>query len=193
MTVTLIGPKDRAYKGPYINTTSSSKDWSQGLSPFLLGPVELYLHEDRMIRSRTFENAWQFCKVYNQFDAAGRPSDDYWAWASNGWNLSRGIRYPMGKGARPAYSWWNGEALGYIDARKRIYAPLYAECVLRTRAWELLKQIYEDTGEIVLWDYDGYRHRDLGMSYSDVVHCAEMTMGHSFVLAMLLEGNLAWQ
>jgi hypothetical protein len=35
----------------------------------------------------------------------------------------------MGRGAKPEYSLWDGERLDYIEARKRIYAPLYARAV----------------------------------------------------------------
>jgi hypothetical protein len=32
-------------------------------------------------------------------------------------------------GAKPEYSYWDGKKYGYVAARKRIYAPLYASLV----------------------------------------------------------------
>ena len=45
-----------------VNTTSRSNDWSKGLSPFFLGPVDLYAG----LSAKNVENAWQFAKVYPQ-------------------------------------------------------------------------------------------------------------------------------
>ena len=33
----------------------------------------------------------------------------------------------MGKGKIPLYSWWKGQKLDYINARKQIYVPLYSQ------------------------------------------------------------------
>jgi hypothetical protein len=40
--------------GVVIDTTSKSTNWSKGLSPFFLGPIDLY---DDMV-SQNFESAW---------------------------------------------------------------------------------------------------------------------------------------
>ncbi len=45
-----------------IDTTSRSRTWSKGLSPFYLGPIPLYGHESP---ARVMENAWQYSKVYS--------------------------------------------------------------------------------------------------------------------------------
>lgn len=71
------------------------------------------------------ENAWQYAKVYKRHTSSlGNPTSDYWVWARQGWSSRIANRYPMGKGSKPEYSLWNGEKLGYIDARRKIYAPL---------------------------------------------------------------------
>lgn len=70
-----------------VNTTSRSKDWSRGLSPFFVGPVELY--DGRV--AQNVENAWQFSKVYRKIYSQqhigpdGLPNEDYWKWAEAGW------------------------------------------------------------------------------------------------------------
>jgi hypothetical protein len=96
----------------------------------------------------------------------------------------------MGKGAKPEYSWWDGQALGYIEARKKIYVPLYSKAVLNTPAFERLLELYDRYGELVLWDFDGYDHRALDMDLKDVLNFPHRNMGHAFVLMMLLEAKL---
>lgn len=166
--------------GKVFNVTSKGNfHW---LSPFTLGPVDLY---DGYF-SQNVENAWQYSKVYKQHDDNG-PTQEYWDWAVNGWNKRWADRYPMGKGAVPEYSYWDGEKLGYIEARKKIYAPLYSEAIRkdRTRFFEVLCSTAKK-GDITIQDYDAYNHHKLGMTLYDVMHEEKRKMGHGFVLAMMI-------
>jgi hypothetical protein len=185
--VKVIGPRDRkaANDPTVINTTSRSNHWSRGLSPFYLGPVELYGGHV----SLNFENAWQYAKVYEEDADDGEPSSRYWEWALAGWASEKAHRYPKGKGRKPLYSLWDGEKLSYVEARKKIYIPLYAREVRKTSAFAHLKMLH-DMDDVVLWDFDGYDHRKLGMSYDDVINSETRKCGHGFVLAMMLEGLL---
>jgi hypothetical protein len=184
--VTIIGPKDP--RNPQaINTTSRSSTWSKGLSPFFLGPVKLYGN----YVAQKVENAWQFTKLYREHaDINNEPTDKYWEWAKAGWNSQWAERYPMGRGKKPLCSLWDGKRYTYIEARKNIYIPLYSQAVRETEAYKTLSQIYNSEKKIILWDFDGYNHRELGMSYEDVVNCETRKCGHAFVLAMMLEGIL---
>lgn len=174
---------------PVINTTSRSNTWSRGLSPFFLGPVPLYDGTFAL----NMENAWQYAKVYpHQVDEEGNPTADYFTWARSGWEKNYADRYPMGRGAKPLYSWWDGKKLSYVDARKAIYAPLYAQAVEKTTAYNTLVQWYEQQGEIWLWDFDAYDHHKLNMSYKDVLLNEKKKMGHAFVLAMMLDNQRVW-
>src|SRR5690606_26936942 len=119
-------------------------------------------------------------------DSAGDPSALWFTWARRGWSASRADRYPRGKGARPLYAYWDGEKLGYIEARKRIYIPLYAQAVLRTPQFRELCRRAENE-HLALFDFDGYRHEGFGMTLAEVVECPEKTMGHAFVLKLLVE------
>lgn len=187
MTVRICTPRTKVTD--YINTTSRSGNWSVGLSPFYLGPVDLY---DGYV-ARNVENAWQYAKVYPQHvDEKGNPSIDYWTWAQYGWGKERADRYPMGKGAKPLYSYWDGRKLSYVEARKKIYAPIYAKAVEKTEAFKKLTEIYKEKGEIWLWDFDGYDHVKLGMTFKDVIDCETRKMGHAFVLAMMLQNERVW-
>lgn len=188
--IRIVGPKDylpgKLPEG-VVDTTSRSRTWSRGLSPFFLGPVPLY--DGSVVPAATcVENGWQFSKVYPPFvGPGGLPLPAYFQWAKAGWENPVAQRYPMGKGAIPAYSWWAGETMDYIAARKRIYIPLYAKAVLPTAAFNQLLALYKANGEITLWDFDGYDHRRLGMTLREVVDNPDRKMGHAFVLALLLE------
>ena len=184
----VIGPKDPRISHA-INTTSRSKNWSKGLSPFFLGPVTLSGAKNQI--SRNVENAWQFTKVYPEHLENELPSQKYFTWARAGFQDWRAHRYPMGKGRKPAFSWWNGKKLSYIEARKERYMPVYSQAVSQSEAFQKLKQEFEHEKDVYLWDFDGYNHRVLDMSWNDVVHDETRKMGHAFVLAMMLEGVLS--
>jgi hypothetical protein len=187
MTVHICNPRTKM--SGYINTTSRSNCWSVGLSPFYLGPVDLY---DGHI-ARNVENAWQYSKVYAQHADEKGPTIDYWTWAQYGWARERADRYPMGKGVKPLYSWWDGQKFPYVEARKKIYAPLYAKAVEKSDAYKQLAEIYKDKKEIWLWDFDGYDYHKEGMTLKDVLNCESKKMGHAFVLAMLLQNERVWE
>lgn len=166
-----------------INTTSTSKDIFKQLSPFFLGPCNLY----RSYVSRTMENAWQYSKVYQKFtDKEGNPTSGYFQWATSGWARLTANRYPMGKGAKPLYAFWDGQKLNYIEARKQIYIPLYSELVEKTQAFALLKEKLKQNINLILLDFDGYDHDNLKMSLEDVINDPSKTMGHAFIIKKLL-------
>ena len=156
------------------------------MSPFLVGPVDLYGGHV----AQNMENAWQFAKVYPEHVDCdtGEPTEEYWDWAATGWADPRAYRYPKGKGRIPKYSWWDGKKLDYVQARKRIYFPLYAKAVAKTEAFARLLAYYREAGKATLWDFDGYDHRALNMTYKDVLNDPGRKMGHAFVLGFLLEG-----
>ena len=187
MTIFVL-PKFRKTDLRSFDVTSSGGPLRM-LSPFVLGPVPLYPGVQR--EAKNVENAWQYSKVYAEHTdpESGDPTDEYWAWAAMGWSNAHAVRYPMGKGAIPLYSMWDFQHLGYIEARKRIYIPLYSGGVRRyaQSSLRLLRQAASQ-GDIAIKDYDAYDHRALGYSWDDVVNDPRRKMGHGFVLAMVLEG-----
>ena len=140
--------------------------------------------------SKNMENAWQYSKVYGCHVKDGEPTNAYWQWAQIGWNSSRAHRYPMGKGRKPKFALWGGEKLSYIEARKKIYIPLYSNAVAKTDAYQKLKEICNENEIVYLWDFDGYRHDDLKMSFKDVLNHPDKKMGHAFVLAVMLKRGI---
>jgi len=184
----ILGPGYKIPEGvTVINTTSRSDNWGRGLSPFFAGPVELY----DGYKSYNVENAWQFSKVYEYYlEEDGSIGERYFNWATDGWRSIRAHRYPMGKEAKPLYSYWDGQIHTYVEARSKIYIPLYASAVQKTSAFRQLKNLYESNIDLYLWDFDGYNHRALGLTYDQVINDPVRKMGHAFVLAMILENYL---
>lgn len=186
MTVHVI-PKwvKNPYDCPEVNTTSSGGIY-RDLSPFILGPIDTYIPG---VQSQNFENLWQFSKVYKEYLYNGAIFWSWFAWRDAGWADKIARRYPMGKGRKPAFSYWDGKRLGYIAARKKIYAPIYAENVIKTDSYHRLRELYRYYN-VTLKDYDAYDHIVMGMTLKDVINNPDHKMGHAFVLAMILEGVL---
>lgn len=175
-----------------IDTTSHSHGMWQQLSPFYLGPCKLW---DGHV-AQNVENAWQYSKAYDpQHFTAGKFDRSKWLrWAREGWDNNRAVRYPMGRGATPAFSVWGDETYFYVEARARIYVPLYARAVRKTEAWRNLKSMYANGDPIVLRDFDGYDREEDGSSLIHVLTNPRKKMGHAFVLAMMLEwGEYFWR
>lgn len=196
MTVYVLNRfKENPYSGIVVDTTSRGNN--KDLSPFYLGPVSTY---EPGIMAANMENLWQYSKVYQEhaymqktpFDLlspmAWEPADSYYTWRNDGWTRSRAVRYPMGKGAKPLYSLWKGTKLDYINSRKVIYAPFYASAVLKTRSYTMLYNYVKSGQNVILTDFDGYDYIGMGVGLKDVINNPKKTMGHAFVIAMLLTG-----
>jgi hypothetical protein len=190
--IVLVGPStcpDPHINLPnFVNTTSISKSFGKGLSPFFLGPVPLYDGAPTKL-SFIVENVWQYSKIYPEYDNNGTPSENFFEWSKNGYLLRHANKYPLGKNKKPLYFWW-GEKLEYIEARKKIYLPTYWNKVKTTQAFEKLKEIYNNNETIYLWDFNSYSSEELNMGFESLLDYDQKTMGHSLILAMGLEGYL---
>lgn len=185
--IKFVGPKEikNISEDQYvINVTSTSNTWSKYLSPFYVGPVNLY---NGMV-SKNFENAYQYSKVYKEHvGAIGLPTEEWFKWAQDGWKNLKGVRYPMGKDAIPEYLYWDGKKYGYIDGRKQVYVPLYASTVKKTDAFKRLEREYNNKEfNITLFDFDVYDKGE--KSYKELMEDPTKKFGHGFILGMLLEG-----
>ena len=169
---------DVTSRRPFAPTTRPVPE----LSPFTLGPVQLWGGH----WAANVENAWQYSRRYHEH------YPDWLWWVKQGWAKERADRYPLGKGAKPYCSMWGLEELDYIQARKRIYIPLYAQAV-RFYKWDVYEQLrrqHESSGVIAILDFDAYDRFKLGYSWDDVVNDPDRKMGHAFVLGMMIEGVL---
>lgn len=194
--IRMIGPHDRPAftkrKGTIlIDVTSHSRTWTQVFSPFLLGPVPLYGE----YVSQNVENAWQYSKVYpKHITEEGLVNQEYWRWARRGWENQRANRYPMGKGAIPAFSLWDGDRLGYVAAKQRIYIPLYEQAVRDSGYLRSLVQFVEDCQadglEVGFFDFDVFDLQKERLTYDQVLN-SNRKLGHAFVLARMVEKERA--
>jgi hypothetical protein len=168
-----------------VNTTSNSRvEVERTLSPFFLGPVF-----PGKCLSENMENAWQYSKVYkHHLNEDGTIKDEYFEWRNKGFAQKWATRYPMGKNRSPEFTLLNDDRLGYIEARKALYIPLYNQSVIYAEGFHYCREILQSTN-LVLHDYDGYDHEKLNMTMEDVVNNKYRRMGHAFVLKMLLDLN----
>ena len=186
----ILGKRERYEKDKYfrLDTTSGNivESHRKSLSPFFLGPVECYGGHV----AQNVENAWQYSKVYKcHVDENGNPTEEYFKWRDKGWACEEAHRHPMGKEI-PLYSYWEIEGkpvkLGYIEGRKKIYIPMYAQAVFKNPfGLDLIKSLLRQNN-VALADFDGYNHKALGQSYYDVLNNPLKKMGHAFVLGMLI-------
>lgn len=192
----IIGPKDRIrteQKNVVFNVTSQSREWTKCFSPFLLGPVTI---APGGLQSINVENAWQFSKVYEEdYDKVNKtPKSSYWKWAASGWATKRAFRYPKGR-RKPMCVWWNGKEMGYIEARKEIYIPLYTQAVLDRKTdfanlISMVKRHIDEGFNVYFWDFDGYNHYKMNLTYDQIVNDPSRPLGHAFVLAYMVENVL---
>lgn len=166
-----------------INCTSRSTTKYRALSPFLRCDLDLY---DGLV-AKNVENAWQFSKVYREHETNGMPNDKWIRWRNNGFSSEHAYRYPMGKDARPLYTYYNGMKHSYVEARKEVYFPLYIESMRNNQVFHELKELFE-LGEqpIAIRDFDVYRIDKSKIPLAEVVDNPHKKCGHGFVLYHLL-------
>jgi hypothetical protein len=185
MSLTVYGRRDKI-PSDYIkyNVTSTSKDKYSRFSPFILGPCVVKPLGDE-IKSKNMENAWQFSKKYKS-----QTLDEWKVWSMKGFNDIYAHRYPMGRGAIP-----EGKLIDYIEARYKIYSPLYAAAVEKDCKDLLaeLKSLYDEGKKIALFDFDGYDYEYTKASLEDVMYNPKRKMGHAFIIAMIITNNRVWE
>lgn len=170
-----------------IYCTSYSKDKYRQLSPFMITNPYCYAG----LSAKSVENAWQFSKVYPEHvDSEGNPTPEWFTWRNKGFNYYKPFRYPMGKGAVPLYSWWNGGKYKYIEARKRIYIPLYELSVKSNPIFVSLKKDYERGELLAIKDFDVYRFDLDNLTLNEVLNDPTKKYGHGYVLLNMLTNEL---
>lgn len=171
-----------------IDCTSWSKEpWSRAFSPFYLGPVEVTPYDETLV-SQNMENAWQFSKVFSGYE----DKEKYLEWAKKGFDSKKAIRYPIARGTHSLYHVHKGEKLNKVEARKKIYCPLYAYCVEKYAkdALDKLRDLYLEGKNIALLDFDGYSKYT---SLKEVLNDPNKKMGQAFVLAMIILNQRYWE
>lgn len=136
------------------------------------------------------------------------PTQAWWNYARAGWNNERfnvnhpefknykGIlRHPVSRLPKakekcsPSFVWWNGRRISYLEGRKEVYGALYTDLIVKTEAFQRLKDMYDRGENIALFDFDGTDHVGLGRSYENLLNDPGRPFGHGLLLCMLLEGK----
>ena len=146
---------------------------------FSLSPYSLKDSQGTLI-----ENVWQFSKVYKKVPKIrqtysrwdqrviwAHPAEEhlremklmpeYWAWRTKGFQTHDAVRYPVGIKHRKTceYSVFAGpegyEQLGYVDARKKIYVPLYIQAIQQEKQFLELKLRLQRGEKLLIIDVDG--------------------------------------
>lgn len=170
---------------PVVNVTSRGVGWGRSLSPFLIGPIKIWEGS----WSKNFENLWQYSKVFEGYGDENGPYEKWFEWAKAGWAKKWADRYPMGRGVKPLYSYWNGEKLSYVEARKKIYIPLYSAAVRDSYGYGKLEGEYLGNEVLVIQDFDAHNIMvDKDYDIWGLVGNENVKVGHGYVLAMMLLG-----
>ncbi|KAF0973511.1 hypothetical protein FDP41_008215 [Naegleria fowleri] len=192
-------------------STSSDKFYKQ-LSPMLLGPYEYQMNPEhdyalsehkhskieKTIQVYNSENLWQFSKVWpgeeevDRLTGQTRPNKTFFDRRMEGWNDKKAHRW-VKKGEKPLYAWWKGQKLDYMQARRAIYCPLYAEKVIHTEGYKKLENLLKRGDNLLILGYDGYDYHAEGMTLDDCFNDVSRPFGHELVLCGLLTGQYVWQ
>ena len=165
-----------------VNCTSRSTTIYRALSPFM--PFNLQLYDG--LTAKNVENAWQFSKVYQQHDDNGIPNKAWYDWRDKGFNDNHAHRYPMGKN-KPLYTFYDNRKLSYVEARKKVYFPLYIQSMINNPVFLELKSLFDDgVSKIAIRDFDVYRLNKTTLA--DAVDNPYKKAGHGFVLYHMLTG-----
>jgi hypothetical protein len=199
---------------------SSKQVDGKKLSPFVLGPVEADASNHDAPACKSFENFWQFSKVYAKTQkqkqknwtqiaeqhaalSSGEneePFPAYFRWRDRGFRSSQAIRRPNGtiaKGGKPLYTLYRGKRLGYIDARKQLYQPIYQRLARSTAEYGKLLRLMRDGQNVLLIEPDGpdVRSYPEGREMSEpllaeLIDDERHIYGHGFALASALLEDL---
>lgn len=199
-----------------INVCSCTTGTMRQLSPMLLGPVVLAEHVDAATLARdesqrlggvalpasasNLENLWQYGKVWSGdiAEGSGAPSAGFFRRRAAGWTKAKADRHaladPSRKGSAQCrrtqetrYHYWFGQYLGYVEARRRVYAPLYERLVRETDAWKELEARVARGEKLLLIGYDAYDRED--RSWDECFANEKRPFGHEMVLACMLENQ----
>jgi len=90
----------------------------------------------------------------------------------------------------PLHCWWLGKAYPYVEARCRMYIPMYADLVARTPAYRALKAEVDAGQDVLLIGYDGYPTPKPLVEY---LRDPAVRFGHELVLAAMLRDEAPWE
>ena len=167
-----------------IQVCSNTKKGKE-LSPMCL---HIVLNNELVI----FENFWQNLKVYSfELDNDGNILPSYFIRRDKNFKDTKGHRrvFPKKllkeKNAKVEFVYYNNKKYNWIDSRKEIYCPMYAEIVKETTYFKQLKERFNNGEKLLIIGYDGF---NFDPENDDVKYHLEDTskpVGHEFVICFL--------
>ena len=143
----------------------------------------------RGVRSKTVENAWQFLKVW--------PEEDGWneAEALTAFGSDCAIRYPRGRGKKAIGHHWHetGELIDYVEARQRIYLPLYLKMLELPDRVEIIERLKNQAAikPVSIWDFDSYGIKAVGLTnIFDTIFYEKRPFAHAFIVAIAVRNEV---
>jgi len=182
-------PLREGYKN--VNCCSAAPGINKQLSPMKLGPYTYEHPGEGTFGITNLENLWQFSKVFvgEENPKTKRPTSEFFDRRKNGWKDTKAHRHV--KRDKCLYSYWKGEKLSYMEARRKIYCPLYAEKVVETEAYKKIKKLVDDGYNVQILGFDGYDYE--GKTLKECFEDVSKPFGHELVLCCLLTDNLVWE
>ncbi|KAH3742976.1 hypothetical protein Pelo_15632 [Pelomyxa schiedti] len=206
----------------YIHTDEST--FGGDLSPYHLRTREGFIIENVWQFSKLYpkvpaqnqpqyQGGWTHPQEVHCDPKTKKPTDAYWRWRHKGFMFPHAVRYPVGTEARAQClcSIWpmdasaasDNQCLGYIEARKRIYCGLYAQCAPSAPSFAKMQRLLSDGTSIQIIEVDGpnpelqyapydriCRERPGLLMDAEVVnlllHDKRNPFGHGFTIAALL-------
>lgn len=232
-----VAGKARGCPYPKLKNYVVIPAWSRGagewkkLSPFFIGPIEYKDSGGEISKAKIFENFWQGQKVYTQIEKQNQkknewvwpktrqmdknqnPNDSWYKWNAALMKHKKAVRRPAGK-AIPKYAYWEGEKLGIIESRKRIYIPYYQKLIRKSPVYKKLLKMVKSGKNIIIVEPDGPDIRlfpdgkevygNLLEEWIEVTDRKEVdetedgksryrAYGHGFVIAQTLIEDLLWE
>ena len=163
-----------------IVTSHNRKGLGASLSPYVVADSKGRIMENLWQFSKVYTRVhaqiqpnwtWEAEEHYvsDKSTAKGHLTSEYWEWRQAGMEHDKPVRYPNGfKGkAECLFALWPDDnesvldpkakmsEIGYIDARKKIYAPLYVELAKDNKELKKLQDMLESGVSIQIIDVDG--------------------------------------
>jgi hypothetical protein len=197
------------------------------LSPMLLGPI--LDPETDEVWALNIEDAWQGAKVYPHHLLGAAPEDEArWlpAWLEYNRRVrmsGQALRHRATTAQRAAaaaaagvattnsgvFTWFRGQHLSYVDARRVMYMPWYEALAEREPAFVDLQRRYRAGEELLIMDPDGldperpgdaqYLQADAAeggvteRAFCLLLRDSTRPFGHGLVLAACLMGYPVWR
>ena len=199
-TVRLDGFKNIDVTTASRNLIGPNRDSPITLSPMRLGPVTDMAGNT----AKLFENYWQFSKMWptaghceKRGERECAPTNEWYQFRKRGFALEKGKRRPLPKRQYgfPKYSIYNGQAMGYVESRKKIYVPYYYYLIRDLPVIRAMRKEMEKGEKYMIVDNDGPPREDYpnGMELSlenwrKMINDPSAPFGHGYVVAAVLAG-----